>query len=181
VKVVHAELSDDILVKAACRGDVDSFAELYQRHLAMALGIAYCQLSDRALAEDAAQESFAEACRNLQKLRDGRKFPHWLAAICRRIAGRMKKARRHHGPLVEQEQVARANDDESYEVIRAAVERLPQVSKEVIVLRYFSESTHEQIAHALNITPAAVHGRLTRAKEQLKHDLTRQGLGVNTP
>ena len=83
---------------------------------------------------------------------------------------------------MEQDLEARANDvNPDAELIRDAVERLPQVAKEVIVLRYFSELTHDQIASTLDITPAAVHGRLTRAREQLKQYLTRQGLGVNMP
>jgi RNA polymerase sigma-70 factor (ECF subfamily) len=171
-----------VLVKAACGGDVDSFAELFRRHEAMAVGIAYCDLSDRGLAEDAAQESFAEACRHLGKLRDGRKFPHWLAAICRRVAGRMKKSKRRFHALADQELEARENADNSnVELIRHAVERLPHSAREVIVLRYFSELSHDEIAKTLQITPAAVHGRLVRAKVQLRQYLARQGLGVKIP
>jgi RNA polymerase sigma-70 factor (ECF subfamily) len=179
---VHSDLSDDVLVKSACRGDVDSFAELFRRHEAMAVGIAYCELSDRGLAEDAAQESFAEACRHLGKLRDGRKFPHWLAAICRRVAGRMKKSTRHFHALAEQELEAREKtDDSNVEVIHHAVERLPHSAREIVVLRYFSELSHDEIASTLNITRAAVHGRLIRARVQLRQYLARQGLGVNMP
>lgn len=56
------------LVEAACNGDVDSFGELYRRRYAALVGVAYRVLSDRHLAEDAAQEAFAVACRDLEPL-----------------------------------------------------------------------------------------------------------------
>jgi RNA polymerase sigma-70 factor, ECF subfamily len=182
VTFVHAALSDDQLVRAACRGDVDSFAELFHRHAAMVVGVAYFELSDRGLAEDAAQEAFAEACRNLGKLRDGGKFAYWLATICRRVAGRIRKSNRRYRELPQQEPIAQATPETArIEAVREVVERLPQAAKEVIILRYFSGLSHEEMAKALNTTPAAVHGRLTRAKQQLRQTLTRYGLGVKNP
>jgi hypothetical protein len=62
--------SDAELVTTACGGDIDSFRELYERYHAMAVGIARGRLSDLHLAEDAAQEAFAVACRRLHSLRD---------------------------------------------------------------------------------------------------------------
>ena len=70
--------TDAELVEAARNGDVSSFGELYRRHYAAAVGIAYCALSDHHLAEDAAQEAFAVACRDLGRLR---------RAEIRRLAG----------------------------------------------------------------------------------------------
>jgi RNA polymerase sigma-70 factor (ECF subfamily) len=178
--VVYADVGDDKLVQAACRGDVDCFAELYRRHIAKAVAVAFCELSDQGLAEDAAQESFAEACRSLQNLRDTSKFSYWLATICRRVAGRIKKRHRRHPELTVQDVAAPANDNDSYdEEIRDAVDKLPHLAREVIILHYFGELPHAEIAATLDITAAAVHGRLVRAREQLKEYLMRKGLGVN--
>jgi RNA polymerase sigma-70 factor, ECF subfamily len=69
-----AMLSDAELVKAACAGDVDSFRKLYERYYGMAVGIACSRLTDKHLAEDAAQEAFAIACRRLYSLRDTQRF-----------------------------------------------------------------------------------------------------------
>ena len=91
--------SDAELVEAACRGELAAFGQLYERHFRMAVGIAYSRLSDRHLAEDAAQEAFAIACRRLASLKDGDRFAHWLGAICRRAAGRLAKTRPRHQSL----------------------------------------------------------------------------------
>src|SRR3972149_8461138 len=88
-----SERTDAELVKAACNGDVSSFGELYRPHYAKAVGIAYCALSDRHLAEDAAQEAFAIACRDLGRLRRADRFASWLAAISRKVARRTARSR----------------------------------------------------------------------------------------
>ena len=49
-------------VEAACRGDVNALAGLYERYYATMVWVAYSVLLDRGLAEDAAQQAFATAC-----------------------------------------------------------------------------------------------------------------------
>ena len=88
--------TDAELVEAARNGDVSSFGELYRRYYAAAVGIAYCWVPDRHLAEDAAQEAFAIACRDLGRLRRADKFAGWLKAICRKVARRFAKSKPRH-------------------------------------------------------------------------------------
>ena len=57
----------------------------------MVLG--YGAVSDHHLAEDAAQEAFAVACRDLGRLRRVDRFAQWLGAICRKVARRAAKSR----------------------------------------------------------------------------------------
>ena len=57
------QCSDAELVEAARAGDIDSFRKLYERYYGLAVGIARSRLADQHLAEDAAQETFATACR----------------------------------------------------------------------------------------------------------------------
>jgi RNA polymerase sigma-70 factor (ECF subfamily) len=139
------ENDDTRLVEAARNGDVGSFAELYRRHYVRMVGVAYGILSDRHLAEDAAQEAFAIACRELGRLRRAEKFPAWLAVVCRNAANRMARCR-------------------------------PE-QREVVMLRYFSGLSYEQIAATLGISSRAVNGRITRAKRKIAENLQREGLG----
>ena len=170
--------TDAELVEAARNGDVSSFGELYRRHYAATVGIAYCSLSDHHLAEDAAQEAFAVACRDLGRLRHAEKFAGWLKAICRKVARRLAKSKSRHVLPVE---VAAATDanwgDDRAGLVRQSVRRLPEKAREVILLHYFSGLTHEQIASVLGTSPQAVHGRLIRARRKMVEDLRRNGLG----
>jgi len=171
------ECSDAKLVEAVCLGDVSSFGELYRRHYKAAVGIAYCSLSDRQLAEDAAQESFAIACRNLGRLRSGEKFAGWLGGICRKVARRLAKSKlRYRLPDEIPTPENSTADDEQTIAVRESVHRMPRGAKEVIVLHYFSGLTHEQIASLLGISPQAVHGRLIRARRKMANDLNRNGI-----
>ncbi len=166
------------MVEAARGGDVDSFAELYRRHYAGMVGIAYCVLSDRHLAEDAAQETFAIACRDLGRLRRVDKFTPWLGGICRKVA---KGIARRKGPQLAQEDLSETADtspgENNGELVRLCVGQLPRGAREVVLLHYFAGLTHQQIAPTLDITPQAVHGRLIRARRKLTEKLSRHGLG----
>jgi RNA polymerase sigma-70 factor (ECF subfamily) len=164
--------SDAELVTAACGGDLDSFRQLYERYHGMAVGIARSRLGDRHLAEDAAQEAFAVACRGLHSLRDGSRFPAWLAKICRRTAVRMTRAQPNGQPL-RHEPADQSADDTAAKSVRVerALTQLAPAAREVIQLHYFSGLSYEEIARALKTTPQAVHGRLQRARRILADEL----------
>jgi RNA polymerase sigma-70 factor, ECF subfamily len=168
------ERTDAELVEAACRGDIASFRDLYQRHYTMAVGIARSRLADTHLAEDAAQEAFATVCRRLALLRDRQRFAQWLGTICRRTASRMARSRANHAPIDDVPTAASPTngDGQATAHVRQAVDRLNASGREVILLRYFSGLSHEQIAQALGISPQSVHGRLQRARRTLARELS---------
>ena len=161
------ECSDAELVKAACAGDIDSFRELYERYHGMAVGIARSRLSDQHLAEDAAQEAFAMACRRLSSLRNAERFPEWLGTICRRAASRIARSQTNGAPINGEPALPVDNDDGAAAQVHQALERLSTSAREVIQLHYFSGLSYDEIARVLGITPQAVHGRLQRARRIL--------------
>ncbi|OHB78278.1 MAG: hypothetical protein A2V98_15070 [Planctomycetes bacterium RBG_16_64_12] len=172
------ERTDAALVEAARNGDVSSFGELYRRHYVTAVGIAYCAASDRHLAEDAAQEAFAVACRDLDRLRRADRFAGWLGGICRKVARRLAKSKSRSRLLTDVTLPASVDHaDERANLVRQSVQRLSEKAREVILLHYFSGLSHEQIAAVLGTSPQAIHGRLIRARRKLAEDLRRNGLG----
>jgi RNA polymerase sigma-70 factor, ECF subfamily len=183
------ERSDAELVAAARRGDSDSFAELYRRYYAAATGIAYSTLSDRHLAEDAAQEAFSIVCRDLGRLRRDDRFVHWLNAICRRVACRLVKWKSRGGLPDDLPWAAAAGPGDDREdsrtdradLVRQSVQQLSANAREIVVLRYFSGLSHEQIAAALGISAQAVHSRLCRARRKMAAFLKRNGVGRREP
>ncbi len=134
----------------------------------MAVGIARARLSDRHLAEDAAQEAFAIACRTLSTLRDPRRFPEWLGTICRRTASRLDADRPHHEPLPDDPPCA---DDPDLRALRLqvqdALQLLEETSREIVLLHYFSGLSYLEIGQALGLSVQGVHGRLQRARGKL--------------
>ncbi|MDR3623183.1 MAG: sigma-70 family RNA polymerase sigma factor [Paludisphaera borealis] len=168
--------SDAELVTAACQGDLSSFGRLYERHYRMAVGIARGRLADRHLAEDAAQEAFAIACRTLRTLRDRDRFPEWLGTICRRTASRLDADRPAHEPLPEDRE--RAGDSERRALrdqVQDALGLLDESSREIVVLHYFSGLSYDEISRALGLSVASIHGRLQRARGKLAKALDSSG------
>jgi RNA polymerase sigma-70 factor (ECF subfamily) len=174
------------LVAAAREGDTDSFAELYHRYYVAAVGIAYSTLSDRHLAEDAAQEAFATACRDLGRFRCNDRFVHWLNAICRKTARRLVRWKSRNAlpedfPWAAATELGDDPHEDRVNLVRQAVQRLSANAREIVVLRYFSGLSHEQIATVLSISAQAVHSRLCRARRKMADFLKRKGVGRREP
>ncbi len=170
--------TDAELVEAARGGEVKDFGELYRRHYAAVVGVAYCAVADRHMAEDAAQEAFVIASHELARLRRADRFGPWICTIAKREAGRMARSRRERGVL--QDTVAAPPSDSAphpNDLVRQAVADLPERSRQVVVLHYFTGLTHKEVAASLGLSSEAVHGRLVRARRKLADRLRGNGMG----
>ncbi len=165
------------LVNAARGGDLDSFGELCGLYYRPMVAIAYSVLGDHQLAEDAAQEAFARALSTLHRLRRPERFGAWLARICRNLAVGMARAHGRDGKAGDVWSLpARPEEDEVGLAVRRSLGRLKARDREVIVLKYYDNLSHDQIAAVLRLSPAAVHGRLQRARRRLAGVMRRDGL-----
>jgi RNA polymerase sigma-70 factor (ECF subfamily) len=168
--------TDTELVEAAAGGDIESFGKLCERHCAAMTALAYSVLADHHLAEDAAQETFARALTNLQRLKDGRKFARWLAAICRNVAKDMLAVKtRNLDSEAGLRTADKTHEDDYGDLMRRALMRLPSGAREIIVLRYYDGLSYDEIASVSGVSRAAINGRLTRAKRKLARYLSRFG------
>jgi RNA polymerase sigma-70 factor (ECF subfamily) len=166
------------LAEAAQGGHLDSFGALYQRYHNPIVALAYAQLGDKHAAEDAAQEVFAIACRDLASLRSREKFGAWLGGICRNVTKQMLRKQSRPAPLLDEPADERGPERaEQWETVRRAVWKLPTAERELIVMRYFNGFSQAKISQVLDITPSAVNGRLTRAKRRVAELLKRDGFG----
>jgi RNA polymerase sigma-70 factor (ECF subfamily) len=167
-----------ILVQAALDGDADSFNRLCERYYSAIVAIAYSRFTDRSLAEDAAQEAFFVAFRDISKLKKASHFGRWLAKICRNIASDMAKARAKDKLILIEDCDTLSNEenkqDKYVEIVRSIIAELPVKMREVIYLRYYTQMSYQQISNVLGISQEAVNGRLRRAKKIIVKEL-----GVN--
>ncbi|MCH7556250.1 MAG: sigma-70 family RNA polymerase sigma factor [Planctomycetes bacterium] len=170
--------SETTLVEAAQNGHLESFGALYERYHSSMVALAYSMLADRDLAEDAAQEVFAIACRDLRSLKSKERFAAWLVGICRNVSRQMLRANKSRGVAPDNDfTVVRRDDMEGRrEAIRKAVWSLREPERELIVMRYFDGFSQGQISEVLDISSQAVNGRLIRAKRKIAKYLKRNGL-----
>jgi RNA polymerase sigma-70 factor (ECF subfamily) len=170
--------SETTLVEAAQNGHLESFGALYERYHSSMVALAYSMLADRDLAEDAAQEVFAIACRDIGSLKSKERFAAWLAGICRNVSRQMLRANKGTPVALGDNPAAQKRDDteDRREVIRRAVWSLREADRELIVMRYFDGFSQGQISEVLDISSQAVNGRLIRAKRKIAEYLKRNGL-----
>lgn len=170
------EKSEKLLVEAAMSGDIDSFGCLCKRYYGALVSIGYSVLGDHGLAEDAAQEAIARAIVRIRTLENKCKFGAWIVAICRNVARDMLRARKARQINVADFDNAEVkNPGEKTDAIGRAIARLGETDREVIMLRYYQDLSHESIAAVLGTSRAAVNGRLTRAKRKIAKLLKREG------
>ncbi len=164
------------LVAAACQGDLASFGVLYERYYRMAVGIARNRLSDQHLAEDAAQEAFATACRTLSTLKKRDSFPQWLGTICRRTASKIAKNQPTHEQFsVDREPVSDVKLATLCQQVHDVLGQLDETSREIVLLHYYSGLSYKDIAYVTNLSTQAIHGRLQRARGKLAKILNATG------
>lgn len=176
---IESDGSNEVaLVAAAQGGHLDSFGALYQRYHNPIVALAYAQLGDKHAAEDAAQEAFAVACRDLASLRDKAKFGAWLGGICRNVTRQIIRTRNRPIPMPDEPLNERQPEDhERWQAVRQAVWKLEPPERELIVMRYFNGFSQARISEVLDLTPSAVNGRLVRAKRKVAQWLKRDGFG----
>ena len=168
------------LVDKAQNGDSDAFAELYVITYQHTFNYAAHYLRDGDLAQDAVQETYILALRNLAEIKEPTLFVAWLNQICFRVcydtARKLKNGNQEVDPeLIEivhdeypdhnPEQNAEQNDEVSR--LNEAVDHLPFNEQQVIVMRYYNDMKLEEIASALRMSRSTVKRYLQSARDRL--------------
>jgi RNA polymerase sigma-70 factor (ECF subfamily) len=165
------------LVMRARRHDAAAFTALIERYERTALAVAYAQVHDAHRAGDAVQEAFLRAWQELPRLQEAAKFGGWLLQIVRNAAIDVRRrirpsaaefpdlAAKDGDPIAELEAEDRAAK------VKEALAALDETTRTAVVMRYYEGLSAKEIAAALDMTPAAVDMRLSRARGQLREIL----------
>jgi len=131
--------------------------------------------------EDLAQEAFVDAWRQLHALREPEKLRPWLCGILRYKVGRLRRSDgqepvRQAEALEQAEELPSADepaadlamDKEEQAILWSALERVPELYREPLVLYYREYCSVEHVAVALDLTEDAVKQRLARGRKILQ-------------
>jgi RNA polymerase sigma-70 factor, ECF subfamily len=162
-------------------GDPEAVRAVYRAYGRLVYAVAYRILSDRALCEEATQQTFLKAWRAAGTADPARELGPWLATIARRVAIDLyrREAHRATSPLeaVAPDDPALASQspstEDAYDVweVRRAVSELPDDEREVVRLQHFEGLTHAQIATRLGVPVGTVKSRSHRAHKRLASEL----------
>jgi RNA polymerase sigma-70 factor (ECF subfamily) len=166
----------ELVSRARSRRDANSFATVIRRCERMALAVAYAHLGDASRAADAVQEALLKAWQKLGGLEDPARFRAWLCHIVRNVAVDLRRQFKPTEDIASRDESALAggptSDDldsaERRERVAAALSTLDDVSRSVVVLRYYEDLSSREIGELLGLSAAAVDMRLTRARQQLR-------------
>lgn len=161
-------------IEKARSGDDEAFANLVGAYQVPVYNLCYRILGDRLDAEDAAQEVFLKAYRNLRRYDAERPFVNWLLKIASNHAIDHLRRRRAR-PATDLTEVEAAADaspgpeaalalDERREMVMETTRRLSPKDRALIVLRYWYDYSYEEMAAALSLSTSAVRSRLHRAR-----------------
>ena len=166
------EEQDERRLVAAAQADPARFLELYDRNFRRVWAYVIRRAADRAEAEDVTSEVFRRA---LESLRDyewrGLPFAAWLLRIAANtLSHRWEKSGRETGDPPPE--VAEPDAHlERRAILFQLVERLPDIQRRVIELRYIEERSLVEVAQELGKTEGAVKQLQRRALENLRAEL----------
>jgi RNA polymerase sigma-70 factor (sigma-E family) len=177
----HRAGTVDLPESAMPQLDDDAGAEsavtaLYQASALSLIRLAYIMLGDLPSAEDVVQEAFYGLYRRWDRLQDHSGALYYVRASvlngCRSALRRRAVRRRMlaHQPAADSAETVVLGGEEREEVIRA-LGRLPHRQREVLVLRFYSELSDDEIARVMGIRQSTVRSAAHRALQTLGRTL----------
>jgi len=183
--------SDRELMVAFQEGDPEAFDTLLLRYERIILNYFYKMCYDRALAEDLKQETFLRIIRHRKRYRPEAKFRTYLFTVARNLwidRHRSRKAAPREvsadlrvqedgatiGDLLEGRTpgiVDALSDREAAELVRTALEALPEGHRMVFVLALEQGLRYREIAEILEIPEGTVKSRMHAAVGRLREVL----------
>jgi RNA polymerase sigma-70 factor (ECF subfamily) len=175
---------DYALIQAIATGDARALDELYARHGPGLLSYLTAYTSDRQLAEEVLQDVMLAVWENAGGFRGDSKVRTWLLVIARNRA--LNAQRRKMPDIVSIDDVYEpaSGDTEPLErlarkteraLLRAALDKLPSVHREILVLVFYHQLSGAEVAEVLGINIGTVKSRLHRAKEALRRVMQMMG------
>jgi RNA polymerase sigma-70 factor (ECF subfamily) len=163
--------STEDLVNAVREGEKSAFAELARLYERAAIITAHHVLRDYHRAQDATQEGFLIAYKELNQLSTAARFGPWLLKIVHRCALRMQRDRRA-GELVSdvaESDRGRASDwMQRHQDVVEKLGRLPDHERVVVVLRYIEGRSPQAIAESLGKPVETIKKQLARGLQRLR-------------
>lgn len=186
------QADDLVLIQRAQQGDKTAFDDLVRIHERRAYQYAYRLTSNPDEACDVVADAFIRVYGALNNFKGNSAFSTWLYRILTNCFLDLRKKEKSRATVSldqnisgsEQEMERQIEDDgpgpddvaemeERQERVSAAVERLPEYQKAMIVMYHSEGLAYEEIAEALDLPIGTVKSRLNRARLTLREMLVK--------
>jgi RNA polymerase sigma-70 factor (ECF subfamily) len=178
------EEQDDVVRALAARlvqGDESALEDVYDRWSALVHTYALRALGDAHDAEDVTQQVFVSAWRSRHTLTPSASaLPAWLIGIARHKVADVRAARARDARRAEAaaaaptaDAVEQSADEEVTErlVVRQAVDELPDPRRTIVMLAFWQDLSHTEIAESVGLPLGTVKSHVRRGLIQLHQQL----------
>jgi RNA polymerase sigma-70 factor (sigma-E family) len=161
---------EDVLVSEAEHGRL---SELYSRHAAEAIRLAYLLTGDRGLAEDLVQDAFVKLAGRLVHLRDPRAFDSYLRRTVVNLTNSYFRRKRLERAYLRRSAAEPARSEDVPDVhlrgeLWEGLQQLPVRQRTAIVLRIYEDLPEQRVAEILGCRPGTVRSLVSRGLAQLR-------------
>jgi RNA polymerase sigma-70 factor (ECF subfamily) len=183
------EPTDATFVARARSGDSDAFRVLVERHSRALFRLAFRMTGNQQDAEDAVQESFMRAYKQLARFDDRASFGTWLYRIASNYSLDLVRARKRRS-----EQASSTSEDGAAEIVLqlpareptpermalsgevrdrvlVAMDDLSANERTAFVLRHFEGMSIDEVSRVLECQPGAAKHSVFRAVQKLRRSL----------
>jgi RNA polymerase sigma-70 factor (ECF subfamily) len=176
------DVQEKTWLKMAMQGDDDAFSHIVERYQGPVFNLCYRMLGAPADAEDAAQEVFLKAYRNLGSYDLDRNFINWVLTIASNHCIDQLRKRRLKLSSLEAMFPGQVRVDpkpgpemklvqkEAQQSVQALLEGLKPQDRATVVLYYWYDMPYRAIAETLNLSESAVKSRLFRSRRALAEE-----------
>lgn len=158
-------------------GSVHGFEPIVEHFNVPVFNYIYRMTGNREDSEDICQETFLSAYRYLHTFKREFKLSTWLFTIAHNAVSRYLRKKSAAGIPVEPDRLDRlgtAKPKGTYtlsDLIDLAIDRLPPVEREIMVLHYIEKLSYQEISEILKLTEPQVRMRLYRARKKIRDRL----------
>lgn len=155
--------------------DKNKFELIYNQYKNLMLNRAYDIIRDRGLAEDAVHNAFLNILKNLSKIDDvdSKKTKGFVIVITENCAKKIYNKQKKIVSISIDDNAPTDNLEEEFEVkeqiriIKERIKLLPDIYREVLILKYYNELSDKEISQVLNVPATTIRKRIYRGRLQL--------------
>ena len=173
--IESAVVTEGDVVRQAQGGDSLAFEQLYEEHVNRVYALCLRMVSDQRRAEELTQDTFVKIWEALPSFRFQSSFGTWVHRIAVNIVLaelRSEKRRAHKVDHLDEFQMeAKQAMPETSLDLEAAIARLPEGAREVLILHDIEGYRYREIAELAGMAEGTVKSQLHRARKLVREAL----------
>ena len=147
----------------------DGFTAAAKQIERLLFAASYSILGNSDACADVVQSALMKAWESRASLRERAQFKSWMVQI---VQNESRNYLRKRPNLPLDENIPGAEEDPARLDVKQAVNALPESARFLVMLYYFERYPVKDICALLNLPEGTVHSRLSRAREQLRKELS---------